>query len=175
MRKLAAWAAIIASVGAVRRRIEENFREARDRLQIEVEQRAQREDEIRSLNQELSKRAAELEATNKDLESFSYSVSHDLRAPLRHLVGFSELLQKQTASLLDDKSRRYLQTILDSAKKMGNLIDDLLAFSRVGRAETKSTSVSLEQLVQLGLTAPCAVVVVEVHRRDRAVQDGPRG
>jgi signal transduction histidine kinase len=143
-----AWAAIIASVGAVRRRIEENLRQTRDRLQIEVEHRAQREDEIRNLNQELVKRAAELEATNKDLESFSYSVSHDLRAPLRHLAGFSELLQKQTASLLDDKSRRYLQTILDSAKKMGNLIDDLLAFSRVGRAETKSTSVSLEQLVK---------------------------
>jgi signal transduction histidine kinase len=142
-----AWAAIIASVGAVRRRIEENLREARDRLQIEVEQRAQREDEIRKLNQELSKRAAELEATNKDLESFSYSVSHDLRAPLRHLVGFSELLQKQAASLLDDKSRRYLQTILHAAKKMGNLIDDLLAFSRVGRAETKGTLMSLEQLV----------------------------
>jgi signal transduction histidine kinase len=142
-----AWAAIIASVGAVRRRIEENLRETRDRLQIEVEQRAQREDEIRNLNQELVKRAAELEATNKDLESFSYSVSHDLRAPLRHLVGFSELLQKQTASLLDDKNRRYLQTILDAAKKMGNLIDDLLAFSRVGRAETKGTLISLEQLV----------------------------
>ncbi|MEA2840696.1 MAG: hypothetical protein QOF41_2026 [Methylobacteriaceae bacterium] len=142
-----AWAAIIASVGAVRRRIEENLRETRDRLQIEVEQRAQREDEIRNLNEELVKRAAELEATNKDLESFSYSVSHDLRAPLRHLVGFSELLQRQTASLLDDKNRRYLQTILDAAKKMGNLIDDLLAFSRVGRAETKGTLISLEQLV----------------------------
>jgi signal transduction histidine kinase len=142
-----AWAAIIASVGAVRRRIEENLRETRDRLQIEVEHRAQREDEIRNLNQELVKRAAELEATNKDLESFSYSVSHDLRAPLRHLVGFSELLQKQTASLLDDKNRRYLQTILEAAKKMGNLIDDLLAFSRVGRAETKGTLISLEQLV----------------------------
>jgi signal transduction histidine kinase len=142
-----AWAAIIASVGAVRRRIEENLRETRDRLQIEVEHRAQREDEIRNLNQELVKRAAELEATNKDLESFSYSVSHDLRAPLRHLVGFSELLQKHTASLLDDKNRRYLQTILDAAKKMGNLIDDLLAFSRVGRAETKGTLISLEQLV----------------------------
>jgi signal transduction histidine kinase len=142
-----AWAAIIASVGAVRRRIEANLRETRDRLQIEVEHRAQREDEIRNLNQELVKRAAELEATNKDLESFSYSVSHDLRAPLRHLVGFSELLQKQTASLLDDKNRRYLQTILEAAKKMGNLIDDLLAFSRVGRAETKGTLISLEQLV----------------------------
>jgi len=103
-----------------------------------VEHRARREDEIRSLNLELAKRAAELEATNKDLESFAYSVSHDLRAPLRHLVGYSELLQKQASSLLDDKSRRYMQTILESGKRMGNLIDDLLAFSRIGRAETKT-------------------------------------
>jgi light-regulated signal transduction histidine kinase (bacteriophytochrome) len=120
----------------------------RDRLQIEVQQRAQRESEIESLNQELAKRAEELEATNKDLESFAYSVSHDLRAPLRHLTGFSELLQKQSTSLLDDKSLRYLQTIVASAKRMGNLIDDLLAFSRVGRTEAKKVRVNLEQLVK---------------------------
>jgi signal transduction histidine kinase len=143
-----AWSLIVAWFSHVRRRIEEGLRQARDRLQIEVEQRAQREDKIRSLNQELAKRAAELEATNKDLESFAYSVSHDLRAPLRHQIGYSELLQKQASSLLDDKSRRYLQTVLESAKRMGTLIDDLLAFSRVGRAETKKMLVSLEQLVK---------------------------
>ena len=142
------WAVVVAWFSAVSRRIEGGLRQTRDRLQIEVEHRARREDEIRSLNLELAKRAAELEATNKDLESFAYSVSHDLRAPLRHLAGFSELLQKQASSLLDDKSRRYIQTILDSAKRMGNLIDDLLAFSRVGRAETKKTLVSMEQLVK---------------------------
>jgi K+-sensing histidine kinase KdpD len=100
------WAVLVAWFSTVSRRIEDGLRLARDRLQIEVEHRARREDEIRSLNLELAKRAAELEATNKDLESFAYSVSHDLRAPLRHLVGYSELLQKQAASLLDDKSRR---------------------------------------------------------------------
>jgi signal transduction histidine kinase len=142
------WAVVIAWFSTVSRRIEGGLRQTRDRLQIEVEHRVRREDEIRSLNLELAKRAAELEATNKDLESFAYSVSHDLRAPLRHLAGFSELLQKQASSLLDDKSRRYIQTILDSAKRMGNLIDDLLAFSRVGRAETKKTLVSMEQLVK---------------------------
>jgi len=143
-----AWAAIVASFSAVRRRIEDSLRQARDNLQVEVEQRRHREDEIRKLNQELGKRAAELEATNKELESFAYSVSHDLRAPLRHMVGYSELLQRQASSLLDEKSQRFIRTILDSAKRMGNLIDDLLAFSRIGRAETKKTAVDLEQLVK---------------------------
>jgi signal transduction histidine kinase len=143
-----AWAAIVASFSAVRRRIEDNLRQARDNLHVEVEQRRHREGEIRKLNQELGNRAAELEATNKELESFAYSVSHDLRAPLRHMVGYSELLQRQASSLLDDKSQRFIRTILDSAKRMGNLIDDLLAFSRIGRAETKKTEVDLEQLVK---------------------------
>jgi K+-sensing histidine kinase KdpD len=104
--------------------------------------------EIRKLNEELGKRASELEASNKELESFAYSVSHDLRAPLRHVDGYSELLKKQASSSLDEKSRRYIQTILESSKRMGKLIDDLLAFSRIGRAETKKTLVSLDQLVK---------------------------
>jgi light-regulated signal transduction histidine kinase (bacteriophytochrome) len=103
--------------------------------------------EIGKLNEELSKRAKELEASNGELESFAYSVSHDLRAPLRHVVGYSELLQRQAASLLDEKSQRFIQTILNAAKRMGNLIDDLLAFSRIGRAETSRTKVDLKQLV----------------------------
>jgi signal transduction histidine kinase len=143
-----AWAAIVASFSAVRRRIEDSLRQARDNLQVEVEQRRHREDEIRKLNQQLGRRAAELEASNKELESFAYSVSHDLRAPLRHMVGYSELLQRQASSLLDEKSQRFIRTILDSAKRMGNLIDDLLAFSRIGRAETRETEVDLEQLVK---------------------------
>jgi K+-sensing histidine kinase KdpD len=144
----AASAAIIAWFVTVRRRIENDLREARDHLQVEVEQRKRREDEIRKLNQELAKRASELETSNKELESFAYSVSHDLRAPLRHVVGYSELLQRQASSLLDEKSRRFMQTILESAKRMGNLIDDLLEFSRIGRAETKNTLVSLDPLVK---------------------------
>jgi len=142
------WAAIIAWFVAVRRRIESDLRETRDNLQVEVEQRKRREDEIRKLNNELAKRARDLETSNNELESFAYSVSHDLRAPLRHVVGYSELLQKQASSSLDEKSRRFMQTILESAKRMGNLIDDLLAFSRIGRAETKNTLVSLDHLVK---------------------------
>jgi light-regulated signal transduction histidine kinase (bacteriophytochrome) len=141
-------AIIVASFSAVRRRIEDNLRYARDRLQIELEHRQQREAEIRKLNQDLTLRAGELVAANKELESFAYSVSHDLRAPLRHLVGYSELLQKHASGSLDDKSRKYLQTILEAGKRMGNLIDDLLAFSRIGRAESKSTEVDLQQLVK---------------------------
>jgi signal transduction histidine kinase len=143
-----AWALLVASFSAVRRRVEENLIQARDHLEVEVQQRAQREVEIESLNRELAKRAGELEAANRELESFAYSVSHDLRAPLRHAVGFSELLQRQAAASLDDKSRRYIQTILDSAKRMGDLIDDLLAFSRIGRAETRKAAVNLEELTR---------------------------
>jgi signal transduction histidine kinase len=143
-----AWGVIVASFSAVRRRIEDSLRQARDRLQVELEQRKQREEEIRELNRQLAKQAAELEASNKELESFAYSVSHDLRAPLRHVVGYSELLQRQASSLLDDRSRRYLQTIDNAAKRMGNLIDDLLGFSRIGRAETRKTLVKLEQLAR---------------------------
>jgi K+-sensing histidine kinase KdpD len=106
-------AVIIASFSAVRRRVEDNLRHARDRLQDELEQRQLREAEIRKLNQELTLRASELVTANKELESFAYSVSHDIRGPLRHLGGYSELLQKHASSVLDATSRRYVKTILD--------------------------------------------------------------
>jgi PAS domain S-box-containing protein len=114
--------------------------------------RKQREEEIQSLNQELARRSAELESINKELEAFAYSVSHDLRAPLRHMAGYTELLQKKASSALDEKCSHYILMMLDSAKRMGNLIDDLLAFSRIGRTETQKTLVSLAQLVTEALT-----------------------
>src|ERR1700675_1615697 len=117
-----------------------------------ITERKRREDEIQGLNQELAKRSAELESINKELEAFAYSISHDLRAPLRHMAGFTELLQKKASSVVDEKSNHYMAMILDSAKRMGNLIDDLLAFSRIGRAETQKTLFNLAQLVKEALS-----------------------
>jgi light-regulated signal transduction histidine kinase (bacteriophytochrome) len=114
----------------------------------DITQRKRGEEEIRELNRELGKRTVELEAINKELESFAYSTSHDLRAPLRHVAGYAELLQKNAVSVLDDQGKKYVLMILESAKRMGNLIDDLLAFSRISRVETRKSMVSLNELVR---------------------------
>jgi signal transduction histidine kinase len=135
------FASLVAWFSTVRRRVEQDLLQSRDDLEKEVIQR-------RVLNEELAKRSEELQAINKELEAFAYSVSHDLRAPIRHISGFTELLQKNVATVVNDRGQRHMSMILESAKRMGNLIDDLLAFSRIGRAETHKTMVSLQQLVQ---------------------------
>lgn len=95
--------------------------------------------------EELDRRSAQLEAANKELEAFSYSVSHDLRAPLRHIAGYADLL-KEDASALDDTGRRYLGVIVDSVRRMGRLIDDLLEFSRMGRVDLRRERVDMDRL-----------------------------
>lgn len=96
--------------------------------------------------EELAELSGELQRSNKELEAFSYSVSHDLRAPFRHIVGFAQLLRERETSL-DDKSRRYLQTISDAAVSAGRLVDDLLNFSQLGRAPIMSKPVDMNKLV----------------------------
>jgi PAS domain S-box-containing protein len=100
------------------------------------------------LEERVAERTAQLQAANQELEAFSYSVSHDLRAPLRHIMGFVELLHQEAGPALSEKGRQHMTTIAQAAKRMGDLIDDLLAFSRVGRVELQKTDIPLDQLVQ---------------------------
>jgi light-regulated signal transduction histidine kinase (bacteriophytochrome) len=89
-----------------------------------------------------------LEAANEELEAFSYSVSHDLRSPLRHIAGYVEILQAEAGANLDESSRQHLQTVADSATRLGHLIDALLSFSRMGRSEMREQRISLATLVE---------------------------
>jgi PAS domain S-box-containing protein len=118
------------------------FASARD-----VTESKESEERIRRLNLDLALRAQQLEAANRELESFSYSVSHDLRAPLRHIDGFAALLTKRAADALDAEGQRYVATISKAARQMGMLIDDLLAFSRIGRADLRFEPVDHDALV----------------------------
>jgi hypothetical protein len=121
---------------------------ARQGLQQEIIERAQVALEISKLNKALEQKNAELVDANADLEAFGYSVSHDLRAPLRHVQGFISLLEASAVAKLNDKERHHVNRIKESSKKMGQLIDDLLLFSRIGRTEMRKTLVDLDALLK---------------------------
>jgi signal transduction histidine kinase len=142
-----------------RKAVEEEIRQHRSHLEDLVKQRTA---ELESTNEQLrrenrdrrraeealSERTADLENTNRDLESFSYSVSHDLRAPLRAIGGYSRMIFKTHGDLFDEDAKRQFQVIKDSVGKMEHLIADLLAFSRLGRKKISRISLDMKKLIQ---------------------------
>jgi PAS domain S-box-containing protein len=122
------------------------FAAARDMTELKRYEHSAQQNEIE--RERDATHAKELAVVNQELEAFCYSVSHDLRAPLRHVHGYVEMLREATTGQLSEKAQHYLTTITDASVEMGELIDDLLAFSRVGRAEIIGTSVELDSLVQ---------------------------
>lgn len=113
----------------------------------DISERYRSEARIRQLNEELRKQVEQLAAANRELESFTYSVSHDLRAPLRAVDGFAGIIEEDYGARLDPEARRLLAVIRGNSRRMGQLIDDLLAFSRLGRAQVARTRVDMTALV----------------------------
>jgi PAS domain S-box-containing protein len=141
-------------------------------LSVDITDIKMAESEIRELNRKLEKKVAlgseQVLAANKELEAFSYSVSHDLRAPLRAIDGYTRMLEEDYSKLLDDEGRRLLATVQSNAKRMGVLIDDLLSFSRLGKKELVKTNVNMTGNASAALTE---INKTLVHRAAIMIED----
>lgn len=127
----------------------------------DITARALVEHQVKELNRQLEGKVQQVSDVNRELEAFSYSVSHDLRAPLRHIAGFTDKLERHLSEQADESSRHYLQVISDAAHRMALLIDDLLVFSRLGRGALRLQPVDMRALVDE------ARVLVEAEAQDR--------
>jgi light-regulated signal transduction histidine kinase (bacteriophytochrome) len=114
----------------------------------DITERKRAEEALQKVHEELQEHAARLEAANKELESFSYSVSHDLRSPLRAIAGFTRMILDEKGATFDPETRRKFGVVQENANKMGQLIDDLLRLSRLGRAELTRSKIDMVGLVR---------------------------
>ena len=117
-------------------------------ISADITHRKTAEEDLRRLNQDLEKRSSELKTSNNELEAFTYSVSHDLRAPLRHIQGFAGILMEEEAATLTESGKHYLDRIRDGAKSMSTLVDELLTLARLGRQAVQWQIVGLRALVE---------------------------
>lgn len=115
---------------------------------LSLAQQKQCDAQLSELNKTLKHQVQQLTAINRELEEYSYTISHDLRAPIRHITGFLNMLNSRDLSSLDEKSRHYLQVVTEAGRTMGMLIDALLAYSQLGRTEMAKTTVDLNRMVR---------------------------
>lgn len=164
-----------------RKRAEEELRRARDELELRVQERTEElsrardglEARVEERTAQLKRQTGQLEAANKELESFSYSVSHDLRSPLRAITGFTRIVKEDLGDRLEGDTKRKFEVIQQNAEKMGQLIDDLLAFSRLGRTTIKRSVIDMKGLTEAVIEELKTVSAERVA--DIAVHDLPVG
>ena len=138
---------IITSNLRVRKKAEYELRQLNKELVFQNEEKEKRATELITANSEIKTAEEHLKAVNKELEAFSYSVSHDLRAPLRAVHGFTQILKEDYGTQLDMEGNRMMNNIMNNAKKMGQLIDDLLTYSRLGRKELVKNTIRMQDMV----------------------------